>query len=126
MARILVIDDSPSVVLSMSRLLLGDGHTVETVTQVLELPRYLRETRPDLVLLDLEMPGLSGIAWAAFMRRCHQGRLAVIIHSAQPWAVLEAAAREVDAVGLLPKGASPDAVRCIINSALRRTARALG
>ena len=126
MARILVIDDSPTVVVSVSRLLGGDGHQVETVTNMLELPRYLRETRPDLILLDLEMPGLSGIGWAGFMRRCHQGKLSVIIHSAQPWKKMEEASREVDAVGIIPKGASEDATRCIINSALRRVARVLG
>lgn len=126
MARILVIDDSPTVVLSMSRLLMGDGHIVETVDSAQELPAYLRDSRPDLILLDLEMPGMSGLAWAAFMRRCHEGRLSVLIHSAQPWKTLEAAAQEVSAVGIIPKGASLDAARVIINSALRRTARALG
>jgi two-component system OmpR family response regulator len=126
MARILVIDDSPTVVLSVSRLLLGDGHQVETVTSVQELPRYLKETRPDLILLDLEMPGLSGVGWVGAMRRCYEGRLAVVIHSAQPWKKLEEASREVDAVGIIPKGASGDATRCIINSALRRVTRMLG
>ena len=58
MARILVIDDSPTVVLSVSRLLLADGHVVEKVDNVSELSGYLRAMRPDLVLLDLEMPTL--------------------------------------------------------------------
>ena len=126
MARILVIDDSPTVALSMSKLLREDGHQVETVTDVQEVPGYLRESRPDLILLDLEMPGLPGVEWAAFMRRSYAGRLLLVIHSSQPWAVLQEAARQVDAVGIVPKGAAADAVRCIINSALRRTARALG
>jgi len=126
MARILVIDDSPTVALSMSRLLLGDGHLVETVKNVLELPVYLRDSRPDLILLDLEMPSMPGVEWAAFMRRCYQQRLSLIIHSCQPWGTMEAAAQTVGAVGIIPKGASADAARCIINSALRRTARPMG
>jgi two-component system chemotaxis response regulator CheY len=126
MARILVIDDSPTVVLSMSRLLLDDGHVVETVGNVLELSGYLRTMRPDLILLDLQMPALPGVEWAALMRRFHQQRLSLIIHSGLPWPTLEAAAQQVGAVGIIPKGAAPDAARCIINSALRRTARALG
>ena len=126
MARILVIDDSPTVVLSVSRLLLADGHVVEKVDNVSELSGYLRAMRPDLVLLDLEMPALSGLEWAAFMRGCQQQRLSLVIHSGQPWSTLEAAAQKVGAVGIIPKGASSDAARCIINSALRRTARAMG
>jgi two-component system, OmpR family, response regulator len=126
MARILVIDDSPTVVLSLSHLLMEDGHVVETVKEMTELSHYLRARRPDLILLDLEMPGLSGIEWARFMRRCHEGKLAVVIHSSQSWRKLEDAAREVDAVGIVPKGASADATRLIINSALRRVLRALG
>jgi DNA-binding response OmpR family regulator len=126
MAHILVIDDSPTVATSVNGMLSNDGHSVGTVESMLELPRYLRDTPPDLVLLDLEMPGLPGVAWAHFMRRCHERRVKVVIHSGKPWATMEAAAREVDAVGIIPKGASPDAIRCIINSALRRTARALG
>ncbi len=126
MARILVIDDSPTVALSVSRLLKEDGHRVETVSDLHEVPGYLRESRPDLILLDLEMPGVSGVAWAAYARREYGGRLRMVIHSSQPWTALQAAAREVDAVGIVPKGAAPDAMRCIINSALRRTARAFG
>ena len=126
MARILVIDDSPSVALSVSKLLRADGHQVEAVSDVQQVPGYLRESRPDLILLDLEMPGLSGVEYAAFMRRSYAGRLLMVIHSSQPWAALQEAARQVDAVGIVPKGAAADAVRCIINSALRRTSRALG
>ncbi|MET0402816.1 MAG: response regulator [Cystobacter sp.] len=126
MARILVIDDSPTVVRAMSRLLEGDGHIVETVGDVSELPGYLRVMRPDLILLDLEMPSLPGVEWAAFMRRAHRQRLSFLIHSCHPWRMMEAAAEQVGAVGILPKGASLDAARCIINSALCRTARALG
>ncbi len=126
MARILVIDDSPTVVLSMSRLLMDDGHVVETVDTVSELPGYLNTMRPDLILLDLQMPSLPGVEWAAFMRRIQQRRLSLIIHSSLPWQAMEAAAQQVGAVGIIPKGASSDAARCIINSALRRTARALG
>ena len=62
-SRILVVDDEPANVLLLQRMLEDDGYQAITTTtdsrRVLDLYRSLR---PDLIVLDLMMPHLDGIA----------------------------------------------------------------
>jgi putative two-component system response regulator len=62
-ARILIVDDEPSIVRLLTRTLEGAGYRhVEGFTDPTTLPAYLDEVTPDLVVLDLCMPGLDGYA----------------------------------------------------------------
>ena len=62
-SRILVVDDEPANVLLLQRMLEDDGYRAVTTTtdsrRVLDL---YESTRPDLIVLDLMMPHLDGIA----------------------------------------------------------------
>ncbi|MEJ2356547.1 MAG: response regulator [Deinococcales bacterium] len=60
-ARILVADDDEGQRLVLDMLLTADGHTVDAVEDGREALDYLKETTPDLVILDVSMPGMSGI-----------------------------------------------------------------
>ena len=57
MARILVIDDSLSAVEKARKVLEGAGHGVETLDLLIYLPQAVKTDPPDLILLDLSMPG---------------------------------------------------------------------
>jgi putative two-component system response regulator len=62
-ARILVIDDDASIVRLLTRALQRVGYVcVQGFTDSTEVPAYLDENTPDLVVLDLHMPGLDGYA----------------------------------------------------------------
>ena len=58
--QILVVDDEPLMLTSLSRLLTGAGYQVQTARNGTEAVRYLETSPCDLVLLDLMMPGLTG------------------------------------------------------------------
>lgn len=59
--RILAVDDEEINVLLLQRTLERAGYTdVETTTDSIRVPSMFVERRPDLVLLDLHMPGLDG------------------------------------------------------------------
>jgi DNA-binding response OmpR family regulator len=58
--RILVVDDDPAMVGAITALVGTEGHQVITAYDGLTAVRRYREERPDLVLLDLAMPGPDG------------------------------------------------------------------
>jgi len=60
MARILHIEDDPRNRLLVRKLLAADGHEVLDAADGLEGVRFALTQRPDLVLVDLNIPGLDG------------------------------------------------------------------
>ena len=67
--RIVVVDDDESVGLAIRDVLAGEGFTVESAGDAAAaLPDLLREA-PDLVILDVNMPGMSGWELCSILRR---------------------------------------------------------
>src|SRR5450631_2108542 len=59
-ARILVVDDDPEIVAMLSTRLGKRGYTVTTASDGNSALELVRRNKPDLVLLDVMMPGKSG------------------------------------------------------------------
>jgi DNA-binding response OmpR family regulator len=64
--RVLVIDDDPSVTSVLKRGLAYEGFAVDTAASGTEGLAVARERPPDLVILDVMMPGLDG--WEVLRR----------------------------------------------------------
>src|SRR5215469_6203067 len=60
-ASILVVDDEREIVRSLQRSLHAHGYTVFTASTGEEALEKLTQHRPDLLLLDLLLPGMSGL-----------------------------------------------------------------
>ena len=60
MARILIVDDSPTEVKKISGLLTKNGHEVLSADNGSDGVAIARSEQPDLVLMDVVMPGLNG------------------------------------------------------------------
>lgn len=60
MAKILVVDDEPDIVRMVSKILENQGHTVVSGNDGEAALAAVAEHHPDLVLLDLHLPGLNG------------------------------------------------------------------
>lgn len=61
MSRILIVDDEPEITRLLSGYLASKGHEAHTAANTVEAVRKIKEVRPDVVLLDLIMPGQNGI-----------------------------------------------------------------
>jgi signal transduction histidine kinase/CheY-like chemotaxis protein len=59
--RILIVDDEVSILDSLSRLLVKQGYTVETVDNCLPALDMILSQKYDFIFLDIKLPGMSGI-----------------------------------------------------------------
>lgn len=77
-ARILVVDDEPQIRRIMRTTLTGAGYEVDDARTGEEGLEKLRTFRPDLVLLDINMPGMGGVAACKAMRADTQSALIML------------------------------------------------
>ena len=57
---VLVVDDEPDMRIALTHALGRSGYSVETASNGFEGLEMLEEFQPDICLVDLKMPGLSG------------------------------------------------------------------
>jgi len=67
-AGILVVDDEPQIRRVLRATLSGHGYVIREATTGEEAVEAVRKERPDLILLDVNMPGIGGIAAAREIR----------------------------------------------------------
>jgi len=115
MARILIVDDSPTVVLIARRILAAVGHEVSSITTLDELATAVDTWAPEVVLLDLELPGAGELPLAITPALA---RARIVIHSSRPPAELHAAADRLHAAAVVAKGSPPKALQDAVRAAL--------
>jgi CheY-like chemotaxis protein len=83
--RILVVDDCPDVAHSWGRLLKRWGHEVAVATDGQEALQTAAESRFDVALLDLDVPGVDGFAIGDALRRHSESEPIVLIAATGRW-----------------------------------------
>lgn len=79
MTRVLVVDDVPAVQELLREYLESEGYMVEVAGNGSDALRRLPEVRPDVVLLDILMPGLSGISVLKQIRATYPGVRVIMV-----------------------------------------------
>ncbi len=102
MASILVIDDEPDLVRFVRRALENEGHHVRTALEGADGLRMAVTEPPDMVLLDLVMPGVSGRAVLSGLLAVHP-EVRVIVLSAEADVGARVEMLEAGAVDFVPK-----------------------
>lgn len=117
--RILVVDDDAKLRELLTRYLSQQGYIVDTLSDAKDLDRKLARNRPDLIVLDVMMPGEDGLAVVRRMRA--QGEmLPVIMLTARGEDIDRILGLEMGADDYLPKPFNPRELTARIQSVLRR------
>ena len=61
MGHILIVDDEPQIRQSFEKILTTEGHTVKTASSGETAIALVKAAVPDLVIMDVSMPGMSGL-----------------------------------------------------------------
>src|SRR4051794_8509602 len=80
---ILVVDDEPTIGDVVSRYLVRAGYETHVAGDGPSAVRAALEQRPDLVVLDLMLPGMDGLEVMRRIRSGHNGRPAIILLTAR-------------------------------------------
>ena len=108
-ARILVVDDEPAIRDTMRMTLEYEGHEVLAAGSGQEALAVVEREHPDLVFLDIKMPGLDGLEVLGRLRAVNEA-LPVVIISAHGTAATALEAGRLGAVRFIEKPLSKDYV----------------
>jgi len=114
---VLIVDDEPSIVQSLKALLTDEGFEVITASNGYEALKLIESESPDLVLLDIWMPGIDGIETLKEIKKDNPFIQVIIItgHGTIETAVN---ATKLGAYDLIEKPLSIEKVIVAINNAL--------
>ena len=114
---ILIVDDEPSILQSLSGLLSDEGFDVLTASNGYEALKVIDSESPDLVLLDIWMPGIDGIETLKEIKKDNPF-IPVIIITGHGTIETAVKATKLGAFDLLEKPLSIDKIIVTINNAL--------
>jgi CheY-like chemotaxis protein len=118
--RVLVIDDEPSIRELLTLILDTEGYEVTQASEGAEALRLAEAIPPDVILLDLKMPGMDG---SEFARRYHgmRGKKAPIVVITAVQRIEDAT--DVDACAYLAK---PFELQVLLDAISSCTAKGIG
>ncbi len=101
--KILVVDDSPTVRASARFVLEKAGYDVVVLDTPFAFIQVLNTEMPDLVLMDVSMPGLRGDKLLEIGQRYEHYRCPIVLFSSQPVDELSALVSSLGLAGFIPK-----------------------
>lgn len=119
--KVLVVDDDPNVGLLISAVLKKYNYSVTTLYHGDEVLAFLKENKPDLILLDLRMPGIDGFALCKRIREAPDTRdIPVVILSGVSEVDAKVSTIELGADDFITKPFDVRELRARINRILKR------
>jgi DNA-binding NtrC family response regulator len=117
--RILIVDDESNARAALSEILREDGYATETAADGFKALGKLDEFAPDIILTDLKMPGLDGIAFMEKARTAAPGTVFVVMTA---FGTISSAveAMKKGAENYLLKPLDPDALGAVVDRAMEK------
>ena len=118
-SNILIIDDDETILDSMTQVFSKEGYCTKTAGNGDQGIRILKENEPDLVFVDLKMPGKGGIEVLEEIKEFDPDCVAIVITG---FGTIQSAveAMKHGAYDFLPKPFTPDELRFIVKRGLER------
>jgi two-component system alkaline phosphatase synthesis response regulator PhoP len=123
-AKILLVDDEPSIINVTSAYLRKEGYELYTAADGPAALKAARVFKPDLIVLDIMLPGLDGLEVLSQLRR--ESDVYVILLTAKTEETDKVIGLSVGADDYLTKPFSPRELVARVKSALRRLRRGSG
>ena len=115
---ILIVDDDPKIQQLLSRYLTEQGYVTAVAGDGIEMDAWLQQHQPDLVIMDLMLPGEDGLSLAQRLRNTK--KIPIIMLSARGDEVDRIVGLEIGADDYLPKPFNPRELLARIRAVLRR------
>ncbi|MBI4282527.1 MAG: response regulator transcription factor [Chloroflexi bacterium] len=120
-STVLIVEDDPNTLELVTIYLRRDGHKVLMASDGLEGLRLAREARPDLVVLDLMLPGMDGMEVCRILRE--ESEVSIVMLTARVEEEDRLAGLDMGADDYITKPFSPRELAARVRAVLRRTAR---
>jgi DNA-binding response OmpR family regulator len=117
-ARVLIVDDDPSIRAMLREYLHGHGYAVAEAASGAQMRQCIEADLPDVVLLDLRLPGEDGLSLAKYLRERYD--VGIIMVTASGDVIDRVVGLEVGADDYLPKPFDPRELLARLKSVLRR------
>ncbi|MEO8466125.1 MAG: response regulator [Gammaproteobacteria bacterium] len=117
MKKALIVDDSRLARAVLSRLLTAHGVATDTAESAEIALDYLKNSRPDVVFLDHNMPGIDGFqALEAIKKNPATATIPVMMYTSEEGEIYLGQARALGALGVLPKTMQSVEVKKVLRS----------
>ncbi|SDH88284.1 two-component system, response regulator, stage 0 sporulation protein F [Alteribacillus persepolensis] len=119
MYKVLIVDDQYGIRVLLKEVLINEGYDVHQASNGVEALKVMEEEDPDLLLLDMKIPGMDGIDILKERKKRHLARhMIIIIMTAYGELNVMQEAKELGAAACLTKPFDINKVRDKINTLL--------
>ena len=116
--KVLVVDDSPTELHLLTGYLMNNGFDAVTASSGEEALRVVRDERPDLILMDIVMPGMNGFETTRLLTRDPEtAEIPVVMISSKD--------QETDKIWGKRQGATDYLVKPVVESVLIKKIKSL-
>jgi CheY-like chemotaxis protein len=108
--KVLVVEDDTVTKNFLSQLIERLGYKVDSCENGLEAIKKIKSFKPDLILSDVLMPECSGLQLLNYIQKKTPSNIPIVLISSLDLSEMEGVAKEVGAVGFIPKPPREDKI----------------
>ncbi|MBW7929972.1 MAG: response regulator, partial [Gammaproteobacteria bacterium] len=113
----LIVDDSRTARHALGAILAANGLRVETAASAEQALEHLAHSRPDVIFMDHQMPGMDGLqAVRVIKANPATATIPIMMYTSQGGELYVGQARALGAIGVLPKDIKPVEVSALLQS----------